>query len=62
MTVDELCYLYIEPTEEMTVYDIESGKDIFVGTFDDARDEYGYYEVESFGIERGKICINISVE
>ena len=63
ITIDELCSLYLEDSEEMTIYDPTSGKTVFSGTFDEAMfTKYGSKEVCSFGIEDGEICINIELE
>lgn len=62
ITVYDLCTLYIEGMEIMVIYDITSGKNIFEGSFDEAMfTRYGKREVCSFGIEDGKICINIEL-
>lgn len=61
MTVSELCNLYIEPTETMTIFDNETGKNVFEGSFREAmQSEYSDAEIGSFGIEDGMICININ--
>lgn len=61
MTVYELCYLYIEESEDMEIWDGEKEETVFSGMFREAMDsEFSDEEVSSFGIERGKIVININ--
>ena len=61
MTVYELCSLYIESGEVMTIYSMEKNETVFRGTFAQAMfsEYYSDEEVGSFGIEDGIICINI---
>ena len=60
MTVYEVCNMYVNPYEEMCIYNYDVEKNVFEGTFDEAMDsEYADKTVFSFGIEDGKICINI---
>lgn len=61
MTVRDLCNLYIEPMETVTIFDNDSGKNVFEGSFSEAiRSEYAEAEIGSFGIEDAMICININ--
>lgn len=60
MTVYELADLYIESMETMQIWSGVKVTTVFEGSFDEAKDnEYSDYEVCSFGIEDGKIVINI---
>lgn len=60
MTVYELCELYIESGDEMTIYSMEENENVFRGTFSEAMySEFSDEEIGSFGIEDGMICINI---
>ena len=60
MTVYELCDLYIESGETMNIYSCDEEQNVFEGTFREAMySEYSDKEVSSFGIEAGRICINI---
>lgn len=59
-SVYDLCWLYIEDTEEMTIWDLATEKEVFKGIFNEAMfSDYSEYIVCSFGIENGIICINI---
>lgn len=58
--VYDFCFLYIEDAEEVTIWSAEKEENVFEGTFREAMDsDYAYEEVNSFGIENGRICINI---
>ena len=60
MTVRELCELYIESEETMTIFSMEEERTVFEGSFNEAMySDYSEEEVGSFGIEDGMICINI---
>lgn len=60
MSVYELCELYIDESEEMTIWSNESEQVVFEGTFKEAAtSQYADELIGSFGIEYGKICINI---
>lgn len=60
MTVYDLCSLYIEGCDDVIIYSFEADENVFEGTFDEAmRSEFADYDVETFGIENGIICINI---
>ena len=62
ITVRDLCRAYLEPHDDCTIDDINSGKTIQEGSIKDAA--YGKYsdaEVESFSSTSGGICINIDV-
>ena len=60
MNVYEFCRLYIEGGENMEIWSISKEKTVFKGTFDEAIfSDFSSEEVASFGIENGKICINI---
>lgn len=60
MNVYEFCRLYIEGGEEMEIWHLTKQRTVFSGTFDEAMfSNYSNKEVLSFGIENGKICINI---
>ena len=61
ITVFDLCSLYIEYDEEVVIWNVQKGKEVFRGTFSEAMysSEFADYTVSSFGIENGIICINI---
>lgn len=60
MSIYELCSLYIESDEECEIYGIDDERTLFEGSFIDAMySRYDWEEVQSFGIENGKIVINI---
>lgn len=60
MTVYDLADLYIGTCENMQVWNFETEKTVFEGTFDEVKvSGYADSEVESFGIEDGIIVINI---
>lgn len=59
-TVYDLCWLYIEDSEEMTIWDLRTEAEVFRGPFDEAMlSDYSDMIVKSYGIENGIICINI---
>lgn len=56
-----LCELYLESSENMEVWDNETEKTVFSGTFHEAQfSEFSDAEVGSFGIENGVIVVNIN--
>lgn len=60
MTVYDLADLYINDGEDMEIWNSETDETVFRGTFDEAKDsDFAYCEVSTFGIENGKIVINI---
>lgn len=60
MVVQDLCELYIESGEEMEIYSLSKSETVFKGEFSEAEYcEFAYEEIASFGIESGKIVINI---
>lgn len=59
-TVYDLCWLYIESNEEMTIWNLEAEMEVFRGSFDEAMlSDYSDVIVQSYGVENGIICINI---
>ncbi len=59
-TVYDLCWLYIEDSEEMTIWDLATETEVFKGTYDEAMSsDYSDYSVCSYGVENGIVCINI---
>lgn len=60
MTVYDLTDLYIEQSEKMEIWNVETEQTVFTGSFDEAKEsDYADCEVGTFGIESGKIVINI---
>ena len=60
MTVYDMCFLYLEENEEMSIWNLDDGKTVFQGTFGEAmQSEFRCEEVQSFDIEDGKIVLNI---
>lgn len=62
-TVKDLCRAYLEPHDDCTIDDVNSGKTIWEGSIMDAMcGEYWAKEVESFSSTAAGICINICAE
>jgi hypothetical protein len=60
LTVKELCRAYLEPHDDCTIDDINSGKTVYDGSIMDAAyGKYSDFEVESFSSTSGGICINV---
>ncbi len=60
MTLYELCDAYINDSEDMEIWDLEKEETVFSGSFDEAKEsDYADCEIGTFGIEQGKIVINI---
>lgn len=60
MTVYDFCSLYIEDTDDMTIWSIDTGEEIACGTVRELMYcEYSAEVVQSFGIENGILCLNI---
>lgn len=62
-TVYYMCLLYMDGTENMRIWDMNTENEVFNGTFDDAMHSgYEDYDVCSYGIEGNHICLNINTE
>lgn len=60
MTIYDLANYYINPLEEMEIWDIDNEKTLFNGSFVDVKkSKYSDCVIGTFGIENGKIVINI---
>ena len=60
ITVKELCRAYLEPHDDCTIDDINSGKTVYDGSImDAAHGKYSEFIVESFSSTSGGICINV---
>lgn len=60
ITVKDLCRAYLEPHDDCTIDDINSGKTIWEGSIMGAtHGQYCNATVESFSSTSGGICINI---
>lgn len=60
MNIYEFCFLAIEESEEVSIWSIKEEKEVFRGTYKEARNSiYDCETVQSYGIENGIICINI---
>ena len=60
ITVKQLCNLYLHGEKTVRIWSCFSYETVFKGSFWEATEsEYSDFEVLSFGIENGTICINI---
>ena len=60
MNVYDFCFLYLEDSEEMEIWSNKKQRTVYSGTFCGAMySDFSAEEVQSFGIENGKICINV---
>lgn len=63
MTVYDLADLYIESSENMQIWNLDTESTVFEGSFDEAKEsDYADCTVCTFGIENGIIVINIDEE
>lgn len=60
MTVYDMCFLSLNDDDEMTIFDLETGKTVYIGSFADAKwSNYAGFGVCSYDIYKGQMCINI---
>jgi hypothetical protein len=60
MTVSDFCSLYIEDTDDATIWGLEANEEIACGTIRELMYcEYSSEIVQSYGIENGILCLNI---
>ena len=64
MTVYDFCYLCTDDGNEICIYDLITGEEVFKGTIDDAMySEYANYEVQSYDLDFASkyFCLNIDM-
>ena len=60
VTVAQFCNLYIDGSEKVRIWRCDEQATVFEGTFSEAMNsDFADYEIVSFGIEYGVICINV---
>ena len=60
MTVSDFCSLYIEDTDQATIWSLDANEEVACGTIRELMYcEYSSEIVQSFGVESGVICFNI---
>lgn len=64
MTINELLYACVDASLlKLTIYDLESGEDVWSGDADEVPGEYEYLEIESWDVPNkgGELTVNVTI-